>query len=123
MDKKTILLVEDSTGVRELVKKVLETDYDYEVVEFCDGASAIRALDAKKAHFDAAVLDIVMMGHGGSVMDYLKKTQEYKEVPIIFHTSLAEEQFDNKLLQGAEYIQKGGGSVDRVGQALKKLLG
>ncbi len=123
MSKKVVLLVEDSNTTRDVMKKILETDYDYEMLEFRDGMSAIRALDAKKPHFDAAVLDIVMMGHGGSVMDYLKKTPEYKEVPIIFHTSLAEEQFDNKLLQGAEYIQKGGGSVDRVGQALKKLLG
>ncbi len=122
MDKKTILLVEDFTEVRELVKEVLETGYDFEVVEFRDGMSAIRALDAKKTHFDAAVLDIVMMGHGGSVMDYLKKIPQYKEIPIIFHTGLMKEQFDNRLLESAHYVQKGEGSADQVAQILRKLL-
>ena len=122
MCKKTVLLVEDSATVRQAEKKALETKGGYEVLEFPDGATATATLTARKPHIDAAVLDIVMMGHGGSIKDYLRKIPEYKEIPILFHTSLVKEQFDNRILEGAHYVQKGRDSIMQVVGILKGLV-
>ena len=122
MDKKIVMLVEDSATIRQLVKEVLETACGYEVLEFPNGALAIIKLGEKKPHIDAAVLDIVMMGHGGSVRDYLKKIPQYKEIPIIYHTSLAKVQFDNRILESAHYVQKSAGSIRQIAEILKNTL-
>ncbi|HIE43358.1 MAG TPA: response regulator [Candidatus Omnitrophica bacterium] len=122
MDKKVVLVVEDNKELREVLKTILETGYGYEVLEATDGATAIGILTGRKPHIDAAILDIVMKGHGGSVRDYLKKMPQYREVPIIYHTGLSKEQFDNRILEGAYYIQKGEGSIKKIGEILKSKI-
>lgn len=120
--KKVILLVEDTSEIREAVKLFLEEALGYEVITAVGGALALQMLRKKKPHLDAAVLDIMMMGHGGTVGDFLKK--EYKEIPVIYYTGLTKGQFDNRLLEGAHYVCKGEeGSLKRLGEVLQKALG
>ena len=119
MDKKTVLIVEDNNEIREALKTILETGHGYEVLASPNGASAIATLGFKKPHIDIAILDIVMKGHGGSVKDYLKKNPQYEQVPIIFHTGLTKEGFDNKILEGAHYIHKESGSIEKILEILK----
>ena len=113
MDKKIVLLVEDAGTVRAALKEALEKDYNYQVLDFPDGAHAIPKIDKEKPHIDAAVLDIMMLGHGGTIADQLKKTPQYKEIPIIYHTSLTKEMFDNRLLEGAHYVKKAPDSIQQ----------
>ncbi len=122
MDKKTVLLVEDDELIRKSLKVTIETDCSYTVIDFPDGTVAIKALSEKKLQIDAAVLDIVMHGHGGSIRDYLKKTPEYSNTLIIFYTGLEKQEFDNRILQGAHYLSKEKATVKQVGEILKKLL-
>lgn len=122
MDKKTILLIDDDEIIREGLKTVLQKEYGHEVIDFTSGAQAVAEISAQKPHIDAAILDIVMPGHGGSVGDYLKKTPEYKDTLIIYYSGLDKRQFDNKILEGAFYINKEEGSTKQVGEILKKLL-
>jgi two-component system chemotaxis response regulator CheY len=42
---KTVLVVDDEAGIRELLRAVLET-YGYEVAEAGDGIQALAAIDA-----------------------------------------------------------------------------
>lgn len=123
MQKKTVLLVEDDELLRRSLKIVLETSYDFKVIDMPNGMHAIRMLSEKKPHIDAAILDIVMPGHGGSVRDYLRKTPEYRNMLITYYTGLDQEEIDNKILEGAYYINKEKGSVKQVGEILKRLLG
>ena len=123
MDKKTVFLVEDSTATREALKQLLADFYGYEVVACVDGANAIALLGAKKPHIDAAILDIMMRGHGGAVRDYLRSLPEYRGVHIIYHTSLSKEQVDNRLLEGAHFVEKGKDSIPEIGKLLRRLLG
>ncbi len=122
MAEKTILLVEDSQMTREAIKQLLEDVYHFKVLACLDGASAIALLTAKKPHIDGAVLDIMMRGHGGSVRDYLKSLPEYKGIPIIYHTSLTEEQIDSRILVDACYMEKGKDSIRKVGDKLWEIL-
>lgn len=122
MDKKTILLVDDDSLIRQGLKAVLETEYGYEVIEAPNGASALAILSARKPPIDAAILDIVMAGHGGSVRDYLNKDPQYKDTLIIYYSGLDKNQFDNKILEGAYYVNKEKGGIKQVAELLKKLL-
>ena len=122
MDKKTILLVDDDNLIRQSLKMILETNYGYEVIEATSGVSAVAILSSKKPHIDAAVLDIVMTGHGGSVGNYLKKTPEYSDTLIIYYSGLDKKQFDNKILEGALYVHKESGSTQQVVSLLEKNL-
>ena len=123
MSKKTILLVDDDNLIRQGLKAIIEANTDYEIIEFSSGVNATAMLSAKKPHIDAAVLDIVMPGHGGSVGAYLKKTPDYKDTVIIYYSGLDKNQFDNKILEGAYYIDKEEGGMQQVAEILTRLLG
>lgn len=124
MDKKTILLVEDDTIVRQTLKTMIENDCGYEVIEAPNGASAINILSSKKPKLNAAILDIMMAaGHGGSVGDYLKNHPPYDMLLIIYYTALDKKQFDNKILEGAVYINKQTGGLKKLEEILKEQVG
>lgn len=57
MDRPRVLIAEDDPSVRKAVQRVLEME-NYEVTTVNDGRAAIESLD--KAHFDMAVLDVMM---------------------------------------------------------------
>lgn len=119
--KKTILVVDDNNEIREAVKIFLEEALGYEVITAVGGALALQMLKKEKPHLDAAVLDIMMMGHGGTVGDFLKK--EYKGISLIYYTGLTKGQFDNRLLEGVHYICKSEeGSLKKLGEVLQKNL-
>jgi CheY-like chemotaxis protein len=103
---KTVLIVEDSITAREMLRRSLEKDGGYNVIEAPNGSIAYNLLAGKKPQIDAAVLDIMMQGHGGTVRDYLLKTPQYKDVIVIFYTSLDREQVDARVLEGALYVKK-----------------
>ena len=123
MDKKIILLVEDDLVIRQSLKVMLETRCGYEVIEAANGTSAIAILSRDKPVLDAAILDIMMAGQGGSVGDYLKKNPKYDTILIIYYTGLNQSQFDNKILEGALYVHKEAGSLKKLEEILKEQLG
>ena len=55
----TILLAEDDTATRKLIRQVLES-YGYTIIEAVDGQDAIRKFIDYKDHIDLALLDVVM---------------------------------------------------------------
>lgn len=122
-EQKTVLVVEDDDNIRKVLKLLLESKYNYQVLEAPSGTSAIALIRNRKPKLDAAVLDIMMKGHGGSVAEVIRKTPEYQGVKIIYHTALSKEQFDNSILRGAHYIQKSRDSVSRVSELINRLLG
>jgi putative two-component system response regulator len=124
MSKKTILLVEDDPIIRQSLKIMLENNCNYEVIEAPNGVSAIAILSSKKPNLNAAILDIMMAaGHGGSVGEYLKKNPQYDTILIIYYTALEKHQFDNKILEGALYINKQTGGLKKLEEILKEQVG
>lgn len=124
MSKKTILLVEDDPIVRQSLKTMMEDSCGYEVIDAPNGVSAINILSSQKPKLNAAILDIMMAaGHGGSVGDYLKKHPPYDALLIIYYTALDKHQFDNKILEGALYINKQTGGLKKLEEILKEQVG
>lgn len=82
----TILVVDDQTTVRQIVKQVLESG-GYEVVE---GDSGEQALDlAGKMDIDGIVLDLKMPGIGGiEACRRLRAAERHRVTPILVITAM-----------------------------------
>lgn len=97
---KTILIVDDSISLRQVVKITL-SGAGYEVLEACDGADALKKLDGlagKKVHL--IISDVNMPNLDGiSFVRELKKSTSHKYTPVIMLTTESEE---GKKKQGQE---------------------
>ncbi len=122
MKGKRVLLVEDNPEIRQVVKTFLEQILEVEVIEAKDGVEALMLLKNKQPEIHAAILDIMMRSHGGTVRDFLKKHPQYKDVPIIYHTGLEKEQLDKRILEGAYFVHKDGQSMFKLKEILTKIL-
>ena len=69
----TVLLAEDDTDIRELIKAVLENN-GYTVIEAIDGTDAIEKFSENKDNIEVAIVDLVMPKRTGfEVFDEIKK--------------------------------------------------
>lgn len=97
MADKRVLVVEDHSSVRTLIRVILETE-GYRVVEAEDGQEAVDT--AESLHPELVVLDLMMPGMDGEkVISELKEKPETKDIPILVVTAKEE-------------------AVDRVGEVL-----
>lgn len=79
-DKKNILIVDDSSIIRNYLQKAVAGKYD--VTSVSGGADAINIIPTKK--IDLILLDLIMPGiNGFGVLDYLKQNNITTPVVII----------------------------------------
>lgn len=94
---KTILIVDDSSSMRQVVSMALKGN-DYEVIEACDGRDALAKLEGQKVHL--VISDVNMPNMDGiSFVREMKKNPAYKFVPVIMLTT---EGSDEKKKAGQE---------------------
>jgi two-component system cell cycle response regulator DivK len=86
MQKKTILVVDDTDWNRDLLVQLLEEDYD--ILQAADGGEGVRMAEQHKP-------DLILMDLGMPVMDgwqatrAIKANEALKNIPIIAVTSHA----------------------------------
>ena len=99
MSKLTILVADDSSTVRTMVKRILE-NAGHKVVTAVDGAEALSLI--RQCQPDLAVLDVVMPGIDGyGVCEQLKQMgSPSSELPIVFLTCVKSRALE---LLGQEY--------------------
>ena len=86
---KTILVVDDSASLRQVVHLTLESA-GYDVVEACDGKDALTKLNGQKIHL--IISDVNMPNMDGiTFVSEAKKLAAYKFTPIIMLTTEAGE--------------------------------
>ena len=87
--KQTILVVDDSWSVRQLVSFTLSSG-GYEVMEASDGADALSKFTGQEIHL---IICDVNMPHmdGISFVKEVKKSDKYKFTPIIMLTTESQE--------------------------------
>ncbi|MBQ7066235.1 MAG: response regulator transcription factor [Lachnospiraceae bacterium] len=104
MEKLKILVVDDESRMRKLVKDFL-TKNNYEVIEAEDGAQALD-LFFKIKDISLVLLDVMMPKMDG--YQVCKEIREYSKVPVIMLTAKADEQDELKGFQYGvdEYITK-----------------
>lgn len=87
---KTILIVDDSASLRQVVNIAL-SGAGYQVVEACDGVDALSKLDGRKFHLIISDVNMPKMD-GITLVQEVKKKPEYKFTPIIMLTTESQEE-------------------------------
>jgi two-component system chemotaxis response regulator CheY len=86
---KTILIVDDSASLRQVVSISLK-GAGYDVIEACDGVDALSKLDGRKIHL--IITDVNMPNMDGiTFVSEAKKLPDYKFTPIVMLTTEAGE--------------------------------
>jgi two-component system chemotaxis response regulator CheY len=86
---KTVLIVDDSASLRQVVSIALK-GAGYDVVEGCDGKDALNKLDGRKIHL--IISDVNMPNMDGiTFVKEVKKLPNYKFTPIIMLTTESQE--------------------------------
>lgn len=105
--QKTLLLVDDVKVNREILKKILGSEYL--ILEAANGQEALAVIHREAHRISAVLLDLVMPGMDGyEVLSTLRADAELKQLPVIVATCRTDEDSEIKaLLLGAnEYISK-----------------
>ena len=90
---KTILIVDDSESIREVVKFTLENE-GYNILVGVDGKDATKFLDG--TNIDLIITDLHMPEMNGiEFIKYVRNVEEYKRIPILFLTT--ESQVNKKM--------------------------
>lgn len=104
---KSILIVEDSTTTRSLIRAVIEELGDFNIVEAPTGFDALKLLPAQD--FDLVVTDINMPDINGlELINFVRSNQRYSNIPlIIVTTERSEEDKKRGMALGASaYVTK-----------------
>jgi DNA-binding response OmpR family regulator len=104
MDKVKILIADDESRMRKLVKDFLVRE-DYEVIEAADGNEALDRF-YEENDISLFILDIMMPGIDG--LEVCREIRSQSKVPIIMLTAKAEERDELKGFDSGadEYISK-----------------
>ena len=122
MKKIKILIVDDESRMRKLIRDFLERE-GYQILEASDGIEAMDMFYANK-NIDLIILDVMMPRMDG--WQVCKEVREHSKVPIMMLTARAEEQNELKGFELGvdEYVAKPFSPkilVARVGALLKRV--
>lgn len=104
--KKKILIVDDKSVNRYILRDIFEDFYD--VFECTNGIEAIEQLDMAKDQPAVVLLDIVMpTGDGFTVLEHMKE-HNMQDVPVVLVSSNVNDENIRKAYtyEVADYIQK-----------------
>lgn len=105
MENKVILIVDDESRIRKLIKDFL-TKENYTTIEAADGEEAINKFQENQDKIDLVLLDVMMPKLDG--WSVLRQIKQKATVPVIMLTARAEEQDElfGFELGADEYISK-----------------
>jgi len=104
---RSILIVEDSSTTRALIKAIIEEMGDFQTVEASSGFDALKLLPTQE--FDLIITDINMPDINGlELINFMKNSPKYRDLPlIIVSTERSEEDKKRGMALGAvAYITK-----------------
>jgi CheY-like chemotaxis protein len=118
-----VLVVEDSVGVRELERAILEAA-GYDVITAIDGAEGAAYLREKPT--DLVLSDVEMPGMDGyQLTRTIRRTRGWEHVPVIIMTSrVAEEDQRAGMEAGASaYLLKTQFDQEQLVETVRRLIG
>lgn len=89
MNNTTIMIVDDESRMRKLVKDFL-VQKDFSVIEAADGEEALAIFEEKKEKINLILLDVMMPKLDG--WSVLRKIRQESNVPVVMLTARGEEQ-------------------------------
>ena len=106
MGSETILLVEDSEQVRNIVCSILERQ-GYRVFNAANGAEAIELVALQKVSVDLLLTDVVMPDMNGKEL-YARLVQDFPTLKVIYTSGYTDNVIVHHgvLEKGVQFIQK-----------------
>ena len=89
MNDKMILIVDDESRIRKLIKDFIEQE-EYSVIEAADGEEAVEQFEANINKIKLVILDVMMPKQDG--WSALRQIRQISNVPVIILTARSEEQ-------------------------------
>jgi CheY-like chemotaxis protein len=123
VDRPRILVVEDSVGVRELERVILE-GAGYDVVTAVDGADGAAKLGDPPA--DLVLSDVEMPGMDGFALTRtIRRTKSWEHVPVVIMTSRGSEEDQKAGLEAgaSAYLLKTEFDQDQLVETVRRLVG
>ena len=120
---KSILIVEDSSTTRALIRAVIDELGDYETVEATSGFEALKMLPLQP--YDLIITDINMADINGlELINFVRSNERYSGIPIIIvSTESSEEDKKRGMALGATaYVTKPFKSLE-LQTAIEKIIG
>lgn len=120
---KTILIVEDSSTTRALIRAVIEDIGDFETVEAGSGFEALKMLPLQE--YSLVITDINMPDINGlELINFIRNNPRYSQLPIIIvSTEKSEEDKKRGMALGATaYVTKPFKSSE-LQEIIKKTIG
>jgi hypothetical protein len=89
MNDKMILIVDDESRIRKLIKDFIEQE-EYSVLEAADGEEAVEQFESNMNKVNLVILDVMMPKQDG--WSALRQIRQISNVPVIMLTARSEEQ-------------------------------
>lgn len=89
MNDKMILIVDDESRIRKLIKDFIEQE-EYSVLEAADGEEAVEQFESNINRVKLVILDVMMPKQDG--WSALRQIRQISNVPVIMLTARSEEQ-------------------------------
>ena len=89
MNDKMILIVDDESRIRKLIKDFIEQE-EYSVLEAADGEEAVEQFESNMNKVKLVILDVMMPKQDG--WSALRQIRQISNVPVIMLTARSEEQ-------------------------------
>ena len=89
MNDKMILIVDDESRIRKLIKDFIEQE-EYSVLEAADGEEAVEQFESNMNKVNLVILDVMMPKQDG--WSALRQIRQISNVPVIILTARSEEQ-------------------------------
>lgn len=119
-----IAIVDDNPQVRQLIRRILQSQGNYTLFEATNGREAIDL--AKKEHPNLMILDLMMPEMDGfAVMDAMQADKDTSDIPIIVITAKELTPAEKERLRGhiQSLMQKGDFLSDDLLDEVRALLG
>jgi len=118
-----IVVVDDSPEARRLIRRILQSQGDFEIFEATDGREAIEIVN--KEHPDLVILDLMMPEVDGfAVLDALRSKPDTANIPVIVATAKELTVDEKARLQGQiqSLMQKGDFLNDEFLEEVRSLI-
>ncbi len=118
-----IAIVDDTADVRQLIRRILQSQGDYTLFEATNGKEALELIN--REHPDLIILDLMMPEMDGfAVLDALKANPDTAHIPVIVSTAKELTPEERTRLQGQiqTLLQKGDFMSDEFIEEVKALI-
>lgn len=106
--QRKVLVVDDEGMMRKIIRRILEKNFDVDVVEAANPRQGFSILEHQDLP-DLILLDMLMpMMNGLTMLKYIRNQENTKDIPVIIVTALAEPDLVRALMELdiVDYIKK-----------------